>query len=525
MVFVHSPTSTHTVSVRGKSVGAYPDCATFQWTKAVRALALLFLTGSLKGSQESTGVFKLNRLLLTSGPLLEGGEGSAASSLDYAIEKETSWLLDFFGRDRHGAPLVRKLFRTTNSDRRHQGPVGIALSPAFWDQFRIAILVDGIAAERSSVEALQLRLQGFWTTTQPIAEDTLLLPETPNSLTPFLTNLLCDEFKLLLHQPNIFAPSAVRSSLSAIASAGYFRSVAGKDLELGGRMHTSGLAQHQFGILTDSRAARTCFDETLSIATPSTFLGPLMLFFHLKRERGYAFDFNYVHPHAVSLVQSLIDGSFGSLPDIVCAGLAPAATLVGSPLGAEYVPLLLLADQSQAIVAPKSLLATKGGAERALRDPYNRAEYGFIKESPSVPSFVFDELVSLGITRPAKVNTVHQEPHESFQYLAQGNPDSRAVLFFPHYALNCAFNNCTIIKDPRQRKNSQEVVIFAHRRKLTDPRFAELFETVIRDAWFDFCVRPELIRQTVEHMTRPDELYFKCVTRYSGLFTKHWARV
>jgi hypothetical protein len=65
-------------AVRGKTAGAYSTGVTFQWTSAVQALSVLLLKAAARG--------RLNKDL--NHPLLEGGKGSMASSLDASIYKQ-----------------------------------------------------------------------------------------------------------------------------------------------------------------------------------------------------------------------------------------------------------------------------------------------------------------------------------------------------------------------------------------------------------------------------------------------------
>ena len=74
-------------SVRGKSGGAYRSAGSFQWTSAVRGLAFLLV----------------QTVLIPESAVLEGGAGTLAASLDYAISKQPMWLTEMFGCDQRGA--------------------------------------------------------------------------------------------------------------------------------------------------------------------------------------------------------------------------------------------------------------------------------------------------------------------------------------------------------------------------------------------------------------------------------------
>ncbi len=116
--------------IRGKRSGAYRDHSTFQWTKAVQAAAVLMIEGAIR-QRESSYL-----------PLLLGGNGSLASSLDYAIDKQTTWLMDMFGWDDDGSGISRRLFIRTNPGQRMPGPVGLSLNLNFLSYSEIEVLLN-----------------------------------------------------------------------------------------------------------------------------------------------------------------------------------------------------------------------------------------------------------------------------------------------------------------------------------------------------------------------------------------------
>jgi hypothetical protein len=103
-------------AVRGKTSGAFAGHGSFHWSIAVRALAVL----AIKTSMAARGC--------ECEPLLVGEKGSLAASLDYAISKETHWLVDVFGLSDGRTPNFKRVFKRTNSGRKRIGPVAISLS-------------------------------------------------------------------------------------------------------------------------------------------------------------------------------------------------------------------------------------------------------------------------------------------------------------------------------------------------------------------------------------------------------------
>jgi hypothetical protein len=103
-------------AVRGKTSGAFAGQGSFHWSIAVRALSVL----AIKTTLASKGY--------PCDPILVGEKGSLAASLDYAISKETHWLIDVFGLSEGLTPNFRRIFKRTNSGRKRSGPVAISFA-------------------------------------------------------------------------------------------------------------------------------------------------------------------------------------------------------------------------------------------------------------------------------------------------------------------------------------------------------------------------------------------------------------
>lgn len=113
--------STRCLAVRGKTGGAFAGQGSFHWSIAVRALSVL----AIKTSMASLGI--------AVDPIIVGEKGSLAASLDYAISKETHWLIDIFGHSDALVPNFRRVFKRTNSGRKRSGPVAVSFSKPFME--------------------------------------------------------------------------------------------------------------------------------------------------------------------------------------------------------------------------------------------------------------------------------------------------------------------------------------------------------------------------------------------------------
>lgn len=131
-VFQYQGMDSEIVAVRGKTAGPNRDTGTFQWTPAVKALCVLFMRALTKELRGET----------ISGPLVMGGKGTIAASLDYALDKEPQWVCDMFGLDKHGRSLLRRLILRTNPGQKRNGPVCLGLNTNALDTKELKLFVD-----------------------------------------------------------------------------------------------------------------------------------------------------------------------------------------------------------------------------------------------------------------------------------------------------------------------------------------------------------------------------------------------
>jgi hypothetical protein len=102
--------------VRGKTAGAYRSYGSFQWTTGVRGVCAAFMRFKIYGATTLPDV------------CLIGGKNSLAASLDYAITKCPGWISGMFGSSSMGTPVIKRLFRVTNTNRKRPGPVAISVN-------------------------------------------------------------------------------------------------------------------------------------------------------------------------------------------------------------------------------------------------------------------------------------------------------------------------------------------------------------------------------------------------------------
>lgn len=167
-----NPTLSEPVTaVRGKTSGAYSTEVTFQWTSAVQALSTLLLKAAARQ--------KLKIKIKT--PLLEGGKGSMASSLDASLYKQTAWL-DLFGSIIRGDSVSKRVFLRTNPGRRRFGPVLISLNERLLPANAIKIFVDSRpVTEGRALQSYAHSIENIWNSSRGLTNP-LMGPQYPNPL-------------------------------------------------------------------------------------------------------------------------------------------------------------------------------------------------------------------------------------------------------------------------------------------------------------------------------------------------------
>ena len=138
LMATHFSTPGHTIEIssfRGK-VG-------FQWSRAVRALTILTLATKLNADKEF---------------IWKGTRGSLVSSLDYAIAKSPQWTVAMFGSYRAGTPLIKRIFKVTNSGCKLGPKLAVAYNSRFLNNNNIEVLLKGKPVAATNLHLLVAEL-------------------------------------------------------------------------------------------------------------------------------------------------------------------------------------------------------------------------------------------------------------------------------------------------------------------------------------------------------------------------------
>ena len=200
--FVHPEIEGKHRARRGSS-GAVSSHASFRWTPAVQALSILLVKHASSNLTRSNGH-------ANGYAELAGEQGSPAASLDYAITKQNAWVLDMFGVDYDGSPILKSLLRRHNSERKRPGPVILSIDSSMLEVSDVVVF-QGNKKVSSKQELRQLAksLEESW---KPRAKKDSTLPGRPAEVTG-AANLRRIETELDLKSKYASADPEIRMAL------------------------------------------------------------------------------------------------------------------------------------------------------------------------------------------------------------------------------------------------------------------------------------------------------------------------
>jgi hypothetical protein len=495
-------------TVRGKTAGAFPGAAgTFQWTRSVQAFSLFWIKQALQRRAGEAADL----------PLLSGGRGSAAASLDYALSKPPRWIVEVCGAEKNGEARFRRIVRRSNPEMKSPGPVSLHLSPAWARDGAEFFLWDGRSIEsREELEALGGAIEKYWTAKSIEVSDR---QERAPALRPALGGMLpdkavlerifCREAASMVRRVDIFQREGMAQLIDEVrrdASLARLLQNLAPFLPLA-RCESSSSLRLGIGAGRESAAAEMLRDKPLRIVVPVALYGSLAIFRRLRAKHGWDLKVDSGFPHAVEVVQHLAAGRFSTPPDAVVLGLPPAAMLLNLPNGGGYRPLMFMPSISHRV------LAGRGAKLPGLNA--DRGEYWMVDDPPSTSVFYYEELSRSGRISKRGSRVIASETDETFLALRDGGRDVRAVTFFPFYDLNALKNGCRFLDEPQHHRNTKVTVLFAHESLARDAKRCELFERGVRDAWLDLRSSDARIASVTREVLA-DNSYLTLVERFSG---------
>lgn len=143
------------ISTRGKQPVGSASTGSFLWSVGVMGVTAALIKAKIAHAKQVSAEHWLGAAGLSS------ESSNLAVSLDYALSKQPNWLLDMFGSDSQGIPLVKRLFLRVNPERKRVGATLVAVNPAFLSPKDIEIDVDGEPIEGVAKLSDLLRSIGY----------------------------------------------------------------------------------------------------------------------------------------------------------------------------------------------------------------------------------------------------------------------------------------------------------------------------------------------------------------------------
>lgn len=372
--------SSPRTSYRGKALAFQRDAGLFQWSAAVKAFAILAV-----GTRANICEGAKNEPYH-----LEGEGGSLAATLDYAIAKPTSWIVDLFGRETNGKSFARLIFKRENSERKRAGPVRVSLSSQVHDPGRLRIFLDGV--ELLTSKALRDLLEML---EEPAKEKKAAPSEqdTPVFRAAWFKKVLEEEVKFDLQEVELLETMGIEDACDQRIEKeeSVRKTVAAIKTEL---------LKKALSTSTVHTSKKTKGSKSsILVASPPTAVGALSLFHHLKNSSLSSLKVYASFPSARSIITS---------PDLptysaIVLSWAAATQLYRKEGFTRFRPVMLLPRTSFGLVlrkefpSPKEietiLLATELDGYPMKFLTHARSE-GYIPKEAQTVQATFSEIMS-----------------------------------------------------------------------------------------------------------------------------------
>lgn len=191
-VFLRRPGAEPICSCRGAVSANQSTVNLFRWSSAVHALSILCVTSRrIYSKHDSTSIASI-----------QGEKGSPAASLDYAISKQTNWLLDMFGWENSSSATIQRLFIRKNPERKRPGPVEISFNNSLITGRDITIKINGdIVDDESELLSIEMTLLDAWKSPKNLPTSNEQLIDTSHrfskDITPFVPQHTAEYLELI----------------------------------------------------------------------------------------------------------------------------------------------------------------------------------------------------------------------------------------------------------------------------------------------------------------------------------------
>lgn len=497
--FDHPCLTKERISYRGRLVSGNQS-GNFQWTNAVKALCLFFVRAKLlEFSAEERGYHK---------PILAGESESAAASLDYALSRQSGWLLDAFGSDADGVSLLRRVTLRSNPERKRPGPVTIHLNSKCLTPQAIEIFVGQTQlTEERSFKTLEQFLSTFWNNTSKKTRASQIAPRTHSAGTrQLLKDMLLAEISVNLWNSSAFTKSCLKSKIEGLMSSKSFAPV-------------KRIANSFFDSI-DYQALTTASTESLDrnnevtsspirVSVPAAVCGPIALCEYVNSCSNTSLALDYNYSHAGEVLERIKKGAFDPTNEVFVLGEGHLLSLLESPQAKHFTALMPLPSISFQVVQSTS----NSKSDSTL----SKGTYLFIEGERSSSSVYFEELVNRGLISKNKTNNQTTSLETLNAAVRSGGHGLKVIQWFPHYSLNRKFFNGTLL-DSGSGCNYRGNYLVAHRDLLRQATPTSNICASLQNAWKRLIESPLVLNQVVDGLCNNRD-YLDILLKTSGIST------
>ncbi|MDD2943648.1 MAG: hypothetical protein PHC51_11870, partial [bacterium] len=445
----------------------------------------------------------------TNGTTMIGEPGSIISSLDYAINKQPTWLSEMFGIDNAGRCIIYYLIERTNPGQRRNEPVGITMRSASLSPDNINVFYQGSRiTDPEHLQKLGHSITGTETVLSAPQLDTS--PTTTkskiSSWRSFLEEICLEELENSLAGATAYTKQQLKNLCSQVNHNPSYRHITSKLLE------TIDTTMPETALIGSRPldALSILKSRNLAIASPAVSVGIVAIIAELQLQNLNCFSFDFQHHHAIEVASKIVSGSTNSPPELVSLGLPVAAWFMErSPV--KYHPLMFIPGISKRIVASGKL----------TQPELSRGHYLFMNNAPSVASFYFSSMKERGVVAGSKIKVSHMEPIETLSLMTEADSDLRAILFFPHYKIHQLKNQSAIVDDIVASRQNTENILLIREDLARDSSLTIAITTLIRHGWLSLLASRDNRRAAIGAIVA-DNTYKDFLWRSTGMFmTKH----
>ncbi len=457
-------------AVRGKSDGAHGGAGSFQWTSAVRALALLALQTRLLGAADGA---------------LSGERGSTAAALDFALGKPPRWLQELFGS--HGQ-RVSRYFKRSNPELKQSGPVTVRFNERFVDRSDISVAIQGEPVERDEALVAILKLLGgevvaaATDTSSPLEEDVFKR---------YLSRIIAEETLASLSRVRFTSPSWCRGQLGSLAADDLFRKITRAPQDVAQALLPPSGSAERFAVRRDALLQRW-LPNGLRLLAPSCQPALISLASYLRDYLGVPLQLDPYHLYGIELVDRVLRENGSSIPTLISTGLGPSTPLLNDPRHG-YKPIMLGPALSHRIVS----------TGRARTQPIS--EIYMVAEQTTSAMFSLANFMRSGAVK-SKNALRHIEPDEVMQHIGQGE-SLHSLLWFPHNRFFPDFVAGDSLVSSRDEPYVDVTIIFGNEAITSNPRLLGGVTAAIRHAWLGLLDSPPTVATIAAGIVADGEFY------------------